>query len=224
MLSCGFVILGSDSLVALPCALFWIWTVSYTSLCYVESLSCSAQQRTAANATKKRVMPNQVTHLFKQIHCTPHIKHRSSCFLLLFFLFLVPSVVVSARLSCHCCPLLLHIYILLSVPLLSFLFISLFLFLLFLLFTAQGEILVSIVLPAPPLVTSSLGWVGESTVTQTMWRRFCAPWWRRGKWKSYTHGCIMRAGYPVPRWQPSIPEVYHPANRPKKKFFLILFI
>lgn len=27
------------------------------------SLSCSAQQRTAANATKKRVMPNQVSHL-----------------------------------------------------------------------------------------------------------------------------------------------------------------
>lgn len=109
-------------------------------------------------------MPNQVTHSFKQINYASDIKpsHHCRIFLLLFsyFLFLL---FVSARLSCHCSPVLLHIYILLSVPLLSFLFISLSSFSSSLtpFFIVQGEILVSIIPPAPPLVTSSLGGWGS---------------------------------------------------------------
>lgn len=117
----------------------------------IKCLSCSAQQRTAANATKKRVMPNQVAHPFKQMQCPANIKlsfHRSigaaalSCCLFNFFscrclslslLSVIVGLCWFTLTYTHLCPSCLS-----SVspfPLSP---------LLFLLFTAKGEILVSI--------------------------------------------------------------------------------
>lgn len=86
-----------------------------TSVCVIESSSCSAQQRTAANATKKRVMPNQVTastlhspipHVKPPHHCSITAAAFSCCFFYFLF-FLSLSQHVS---PCHCCPALLCIY------------------------------------------------------------------------------------------------------------------
>lgn len=114
---------------------------------YMKSPSCSAQQRTAANATKKRVMPNQVictprlNRLHPQQALTP-LQHHSSCFLLLFFFFCVLAVTVSVHLSYHCCPFSAsYLHTLVCTPL-SFLyfFMSLPLSpLLFLLFYGPGR-------------------------------------------------------------------------------------
>lgn len=152
-------------------------------------------------------MPNQVTASTDTLHSPiPHVKpphHCSvtaaafSCCFFYFLFFLSLSQHVS---PCHCCPALLCIYThsclcpscpssLFPFPLSRPLFLHFFFF-----FTAQGEILVSTV---PPLHLHFLfGWVVQSTVIQTIPRnKICAPWWRRGKWKSYTRGCIMRTGY-----------------------------
>lgn len=114
----------------------------YSRVCvivFVLSLSCSAQQRTAANATKKRVMPNQVA--------STHTPNKASDQLLPpAFISSSPSSYVCLSLSLRsllsfCCFSFTHSCL---CSLLSFLFIPLPppLFLIPF-FGAQGEILVS---------------------------------------------------------------------------------